>query len=149
MAYNYGAMVGMILTGENQSTRRKTCTSVVCATQIPHGLAWDMTRNFFVGAGHLTALTIATNNVWSSVSSSSYFLVSWWREQREPYLYPKDRKHQCNSESPFGVMASYFSVYYYTGNSHRWNIGKFEIINGTFWKHVQRNNRCVLTSYCE
>jgi len=40
-------MVGMMLTGENQSTRAKTCTSAECATKIPHGLAWDLTRNFF------------------------------------------------------------------------------------------------------
>lgn len=96
-------MVGKILTGENQSTRRKTCTSAVCATQIPHGLAWDLTRIFFVRTERLTALTIAAKNVWISIFSSLYFLF-YGEGKRQSFLYPKDRKHQCSGESTFGFM---------------------------------------------
>jgi hypothetical protein len=34
----------MILTGENRSTARKICLSVIFQTQILHGLTWDRTR---------------------------------------------------------------------------------------------------------
>ena len=34
----------MMRTGENSGTRRKTCPSVTCLPQIPHGLAWDRLR---------------------------------------------------------------------------------------------------------
>jgi hypothetical protein len=34
----------MILAGEDQSTRRRTCPLPLCPLQIPHGLTWEQTQ---------------------------------------------------------------------------------------------------------
>jgi hypothetical protein len=54
-----GAYVGMILTGENRRTRRKTCPIATLSTTDPTGLTWARTRAAAVRGRRLTAWPIA------------------------------------------------------------------------------------------
>jgi hypothetical protein len=50
---------GMILTGENWRTWRKTCPTSLCSPQIPHGLTWKHSWASVVRIQQLTACAMA------------------------------------------------------------------------------------------
>jgi hypothetical protein len=54
-----GAHSGMILTGENRRTRRKTCPSATLSTTNPTGLTWARTQAAAVRGRRLTAWVVA------------------------------------------------------------------------------------------
>jgi hypothetical protein len=63
-----GAHGGMILTGENQRTRRKACPSATLSTTNPTGLTWVRTQAATVRGRRLTVLAMAWPNTMSNCS---------------------------------------------------------------------------------
>ena len=49
----------MTLTAAKRSTKRKTVTVSLCLPQIPHGLAWDLTRASAVTGRQITSSAMA------------------------------------------------------------------------------------------
>jgi hypothetical protein len=65
---------GMILTGENRRTRRKTCPVPLCPPQIPHGLTRERTRASAVRGRRLTtwakARPVSRSHYWHNIADT-------------------------------------------------------------------------------
>jgi hypothetical protein len=111
-----GAHGGMILTGENRRTRRKTCPSATLSTTNPTGLTRARTQATAVRGRWLTAWAMARPwipvNEWHSVVPSEHgtlhALKQWTGHTNRWYV--SDCLHSAASKTNWRVLVSIYSV---------------------------------------